>query len=65
MCATYEIGYCYYRLKEYDRAEVYFRTVLNEYQDPAARSLAQQMLDTIAEVESRRNRQGGQNEAEE
>lgn len=65
MWATYEIGYCYYRLDEYDRAEVYFRTVLNEYQDPAARSLAQQMLDKIGEEESKVKRRGGQSGAEE
>jgi outer membrane protein assembly factor BamD (BamD/ComL family) len=65
MWATYEIGYCYYRLKEYDRAEVYFRAVLNEYQDPAARSLAQQMLDKIGEQESKGKRPDGRSGEEE
>ncbi len=47
--AHYEIGYCYYTMKEYDRAEQYFRKVVNEYQEPAAKKLAQEMLDKILE----------------
>jgi outer membrane protein assembly factor BamD (BamD/ComL family) len=51
--ADYEIGYCHYRLKEYAQAKVYFRTVANEHQDPAARTLALQMLDRIGEIEKK------------
>jgi len=47
--AYYEIGYCYYTMKEYDTAEQYFRKVINEYQEPAAKKLAQEMLDKILE----------------
>lgn len=47
--AHYEIGYCYYMREEYDRAEQYFRTVLNRFQEPAARTLATQMLERIRE----------------
>jgi len=42
--AYYEIGYCYYAMEEYQQAEIYFRKVLNEYQEPAARTLAEKML---------------------
>ncbi|MFW6181078.1 MAG: tetratricopeptide repeat protein [Spirochaetota bacterium] len=47
--AHYEIGYCHYMRGEYDRAEQYFRTVLNRFQEPAARTLATQMLERIRE----------------
>jgi len=47
--AYYEIGYCYYTMKENDTAEQYFRKVINEYQEPAAKKLAQEMLDKILE----------------
>ncbi len=47
--AHYEIGYCYYTMKEYDKSEQYFRKVINEYQEPAAKKLAQEMLDKILE----------------
>ena len=47
--AWYEIGYCYYMLKNYSEAEKAFRKVINEYQDPAARRLAEEMLDRIVE----------------
>jgi len=49
--AYYEIGYCYWQLKDYESAEVNFRKVLNEFQEPAAKTLAGQMLEKI-EAES-------------
>lgn len=49
--AYYEIGYCYWLLKDYESAEVNFRKVLNEFQEPAAKTLAGQMLEKI-EAES-------------
>jgi tetratricopeptide (TPR) repeat protein len=49
--AYYEIGYCYWRLKDYESAEFNFRKVLNEFQEPAAKILAGQMLGKI-EAES-------------
>ncbi len=49
--AHYEIGFCYYVLKEYDNAEKYFRRVINEFQDPAARKLTEKM---IAKIETER-----------
>ncbi|MGQ9615825.1 MAG: tetratricopeptide repeat protein [Spirochaetota bacterium] len=42
--AYYEIGYCYYAMEDYQQAEIYFRKVLNEYQEPAAKALAEKML---------------------
>jgi tetratricopeptide (TPR) repeat protein len=48
--AHYETGFCYFKLKKYDEAEVRFRRVINEFQDPAARKLAQDMLTRIAEL---------------
>jgi len=47
--AHYEIGYCYYTMKEYNQAEQYFRKVINEYQEPAAKKLASEMLEKIFE----------------
>ncbi|RKY00379.1 MAG: hypothetical protein DRP54_05605 [Spirochaetes bacterium] len=47
--AWYEIGYCYYMMKNYPEAEKAFRKVINEYQDPAAKRLAQEMLGRIIE----------------
>ncbi|UCB47071.1 MAG: tetratricopeptide repeat protein [Spirochaetota bacterium] len=46
--AYYEIGFCYFVLKDYDNAMVNFRKVLNEFQEPAAKKLAGQI---IAEIE--------------
>ena len=54
--ANYEIGYCYFVQKEYDTAEIYFRKVLNEFQDPAAKKLAQDMLDKIVEEKDKKNK---------
>ena len=54
--ANYEIGYCYFVQKEYDTAEIYFRKVLNEYQDPASKKLAQDMLDKIVEEKDKKNK---------
>ena len=45
--AHYEIGYCYWQLEDYENAEVNFRKVLNEFQEPAAKTLAGQMLEKI------------------
>ena len=55
--AHYEIGFCYYVMEDYEQAEVYFRIVINEYQDPAATKLAEKMLDKmIEEAEEREQR---------
>ena len=45
--AHYEIGFCYLMQKKYEDAERYFRVVINDFQEPAARKLAQ---DRIAEI---------------
>ena len=47
--ANYEIGYCYYMKKDYEKAEEYFRKVVNEYNEPAAKKLSQEMLEKIGE----------------
>lgn len=47
--AHYEIGYSFSMMGDYDRAERYFRTVLNRFQEPAARKLSTQMLERIRE----------------
>jgi len=47
--AYYEIGYCYYAQKDYEKAERYFRRVANEFQEPAAKKLAEEMLDRLLE----------------
>ena len=47
--ANYEIGYCYYMKKDYEKAEEYFRKVVNEYSEPAAKKLSQEMLEKIGE----------------
>lgn len=52
--ANYEIGYCYWRLEEYENAGVYFRKVLNEFQEPAAGTLAGQMLEKIEEEQEKK-----------
>ena len=54
--ANYEIGYCYFDQKEYDTAEIYFRKVSNEFQDPAAKKLAQDMLQKIKEIVEEKNK---------
>ncbi len=54
--ANYEIGYSYFVKKEYDTAEIYFRKVLNEYQDPASKKLAQDMLNKIVEEKDKKNK---------
>ena len=54
--ANYEIGYSYFVQKEYDTAEIYFRKVLNEYQDPASNKLAQDMLNKIIEEKDKKNK---------
>jgi tetratricopeptide (TPR) repeat protein len=46
--AYYEIGFCYFVLEDYGNAEVNFRKVINEFQEPAAKKLAGQR---IAEIE--------------
>jgi TolA-binding protein len=47
--ANYEIGYSYFMMEEYEQAELYFRTVINEFEEPAAEKLSQKMLETIRE----------------
>jgi tetratricopeptide (TPR) repeat protein len=47
--AHYEIGFCYYLKEDFDQAEFYFRIVLNEYQEPAADTLAEMMIGKIGE----------------
>jgi TolA-binding protein len=42
--AHYEIGFSYYVQEMYDKAEYSFNIVINDYQEPAARKLAQDML---------------------
>ena len=48
--AHYEVGFCYYVQEKYDEAEKYFRIVINEFQEPAANKLAQDMLAKIVEA---------------
>jgi tetratricopeptide (TPR) repeat protein len=45
--AYYEIGFCYFVLKEYDNAEVNFRKVINEFQEPAAKKLSAEIMAKI------------------
>ncbi|MBN2325413.1 MAG: tetratricopeptide repeat protein [Spirochaetes bacterium] len=52
--ANYEIGYCYWRLKDYENAGVYFRKVMNEFQEPAVKILAGQMLEKIEEEQEKK-----------
>jgi len=47
--ANYEIGYCYYMKKNYEKAESYFRKVINDFNDPAAKKLSNEMLEKISE----------------
>jgi tetratricopeptide (TPR) repeat protein len=51
--AYYEIAFCYFVLKEYSEAEKYFRIVINDYQEPAATKLAQDMLAKILEAKKK------------
>jgi TolA-binding protein len=51
--AHYEVGFCYFTLKKYPEAEQYFRIVINEFQDPAAKKLAQDMIVKIGEVKEK------------
>jgi len=52
--ANYEIGFCYYVQKEYSEAEKYFRIVINEFQDPAAKKLAEDMIAKIFETKKKK-----------
>ena len=52
--ANYEIGYCYYMEKNYDKAEAYFRKVINEFTDPAAKKLSGEMLNKISEQKKKK-----------
>ena len=54
--AHYETGFCYFKLKNYDEAEVRFRRVINEFQDPAARKLSQDMLTRITELKEKKEK---------
>ncbi len=49
--AHYEIGFCHWMKKDYDKAGFYFRKVVNEYQDPAAKKLANMMLQKISNTQ--------------
>ncbi|BBM88334.1 hypothetical protein COTS27_00013 [Spirochaetota bacterium] len=42
--ATYEIGFCYYKMKQYELAYVQFELVIANYKDWAAVTLARQRL---------------------
>jgi len=55
--AYYEIGFCYKKLKDYVNAELYFRKVINEFQEPAATKLAQDMLVKILEKKEKKKKQ--------
>lgn len=52
--ANYEIGFCYYVQKEYSEAEKYFRIVINEFQEPAAKKLAEDMIAKIFETKKKK-----------
>jgi tetratricopeptide (TPR) repeat protein len=54
--ATYEIGFCYYRLERYADAEVYFRKIVDESQDPTAKKLSQDMLKRIVDKTSKKKK---------
>jgi outer membrane protein assembly factor BamD (BamD/ComL family) len=54
--AHYEIGFCHYMKDDYDQARKYFRIVVNEYREPAATKLAEQMLDRLIELENQKNK---------
>ena len=54
--AHYEIGFCYYVKEEYDKAEIYFRKVTNEFQEPAAKKLARDMLAKIVEAKNKKKK---------
>ena len=52
--ATYEIGFCYYRLERYADAEVYFKKIVDESQDPTAKKLSKDMLARIVDKTSKK-----------
>ncbi len=52
--ANYEIGFCYYVQKEYSEAEKYFRIVINEFLEPAAKRLAEDMIAKIFEAKKKK-----------
>jgi tetratricopeptide (TPR) repeat protein len=54
--ATYESGFCYYRLERYADAEGYFRKIVDEFQDPAAKKLSQDMLKRIVDKTSKKKK---------
>jgi tetratricopeptide (TPR) repeat protein len=54
--ATYEIGFCYFKLGRYADAEVYFRKIVDEFQDPAAKKLSQDMLTRIVDKKSKKKK---------
>ena len=54
--ATYETGFCYYRLERYADAEVYFRKIVDESQDPTAKKLSQDMLKRIVDKTSKKKK---------
>ena len=54
--ATYETGFCYYKLERYADAEGYFRKIVDEFQDPAAKKLSQDMLTRIVDKTSKKKK---------
>jgi tetratricopeptide (TPR) repeat protein len=54
--ATYETGFCYYRLERYADAEVYFRKIVDESQDPTAVKLSKDMLARIVDKTNKKKK---------
>jgi outer membrane protein assembly factor BamD (BamD/ComL family) len=54
--AHYEIAYCHFMKDDYEQARKYFRIVANEYREPAATTLAEQMLDRLIELENQKSK---------
>lgn len=53
--AYYEIGFCHYYMKRYDKANEYFDIVINRYSVQAARTLAQKLKYQITEIQHKKN----------
>jgi tetratricopeptide (TPR) repeat protein len=54
--ATYETGFCYFKLEKYVEAEEFFRRVVDEFQDPAATKLSEDMLSRIVEKTTKKQK---------
>jgi tetratricopeptide (TPR) repeat protein len=54
--ATYETGFCYFKLERYADAEGYFRKIVDEFQDPAAKKLSQDMLTRIVDKANKKKK---------